>query len=822
MCTQQQLCTSTHLYTEWTMCMFNVCAWFLVPFCSLSEANSAHPLVVMVTVDSSNCPSVGYLEHVQAVTTMDTTKGYRGNINLSLRSPAGSSSTLLFYRTHDFKREGFDKWPFMTVLNWGESPAGQWQLTVSTKPDTGVRITQLNLVLYGVPVVPASVAAIPSQCHVECASGCSGVGPQYCDSCKHVRVVDTWECVPTCPSGTFQDQTVCRSCPKHCASCTSSSQCAQCQPGSLQLPSGLCQETCPNSTYYNQAGSCLSCHLSCLECHGPQDTDCTSCHSGHTLSGGRCNLQTECIAGEYFDHRVFECRKCHDLCAECSGWEASECTACNPGKVLMQNGHCNADKFIHSCAQGEYFSESGQECASCPAGCSTCEDDITCTNCSQGMFLRSSQVGDSREEVVACVQTCPAGFFGDPQSASCTGCPPECITCDDPFHCLSCSEFSASPINGVCPQPCSADRYYDMVQLTCVSCPSQCTSCQELGSCTGCAGGLLLTLDGQCAQTCPNKTVENLAKGRCESTVCGASCLTCLGPETDQCLSCDSPLVLHENTCLDSCPTGRYSTGHECAPCHTSCTTCGGPSESECDTCPEGHLLDHFHCIHSCPPGSYSSTGLCLSCLEGCVTCSNGTSCDQCVSPLLFHPQNEVCVSKCPVGFFNLSGQCEVCSVPCTSCSSQEYCDSCPENMSLVVSGSASSCVHCCSEPLHLPCCNCSSPANRNGLCVLVTQDSPTSSINDGQVTSTQSLPLPAVVSIGIAACVAIVVLFAGAVYLYKKRYLTVKCKSHVGYMRLSPLQDQLGLTLEDDVLDTDDSETEVYVRNTEPTSTRS
>ena len=49
---------------------------------------------------------------------------------ITLVSPAGTRSTLLFPRSRDHLANSFDEWPFLSVHFWGESPVGTWTLEV--------------------------------------------------------------------------------------------------------------------------------------------------------------------------------------------------------------------------------------------------------------------------------------------------------------------------------------------------------------------------------------------------------------------------------------------------------------------------------------------------------------------------------------------------------------------------------------------------------------------------------------------------------------------------------------------------------------------
>ena len=138
----------------------------------------------------------------------------RGDIQITLTSPQGTTSTLLPYRLFDFINvEGYTDWPFMSVLHWSENPSGRWTLTITYKSSYGT-IT-LNggtiMTLYGTANTPQAVSNIPSQCDSECLGGCSGPGPDNCDICRDLRISNTQKCVLTCPEGSTPYKSYCLS-----------------------------------------------------------------------------------------------------------------------------------------------------------------------------------------------------------------------------------------------------------------------------------------------------------------------------------------------------------------------------------------------------------------------------------------------------------------------------------------------------------------------------------------------------------------------------------------------------------------------------------
>jgi proprotein convertase subtilisin/kexin type 2 len=88
---------------------------------------------LFLTLETTGCAGseteVNYLEHVQAVITLNTTR--RGDVEVFMRSPMGTRSMILSTRPNDDDaRDGFTKWPFMTSHTWAEYPRGKWSLEV--------------------------------------------------------------------------------------------------------------------------------------------------------------------------------------------------------------------------------------------------------------------------------------------------------------------------------------------------------------------------------------------------------------------------------------------------------------------------------------------------------------------------------------------------------------------------------------------------------------------------------------------------------------------------------------------------------------------
>jgi len=114
---------------------------------------------LFLTIDTDACfgseTEVNYLEHVQAVISMNSTR--RGAVQMFLRSPMGTRSMILSERPNDDdSQDGFTKWPFMTTHTWAEYPRGRWTLEVTfiDGPAQQGSVQEWTLLLHGTKDAP--------------------------------------------------------------------------------------------------------------------------------------------------------------------------------------------------------------------------------------------------------------------------------------------------------------------------------------------------------------------------------------------------------------------------------------------------------------------------------------------------------------------------------------------------------------------------------------------------------------------------------------------------------------------------------------------
>ena len=787
------------------------------------HATKSKPLEVIV--DTSSC-AITYLEHAQAITTLQLTKGHRQNVEILLQSPMETSSTLLPHRRRDFHSDGFHEWPFMTVHSWGEDPRGNWKFTVSvSSTDTEASLKKFTMVLLGTKETPRSVRNVPQLCHPECVGGCAGAGAEFCDTCKNFRLETNFKCVPSCPVGTYEDHHMCRSCPPLCSQCNKDT-CIKCMDGAVILSNGGCSSSCESFTFLAPNSSCLPCHHSCMECNGPYNTSCTACPPQFTLrNNGACYVPTSCQPGEYFDSRSLECRLCHESCAECVGKGAQECTECYPGFVL-DGGVCSVAVSGKLCAGGEYYEEGKETCLPCTPNCRKCTDDVTCLSCDSNYFLWTERIGGSQLEVSACIDHCPEGFHGDVASASCVSCLSYCTSCDSHDACTVCALDFATPVNGKCPQPCHDGEYFNMDTSQCLPCLANCLTCRNAETCLACQSSFYLIADTSCVQVCPEHLVEDEDQHICRAELCHDSCQTCFGEEPNQCLTCHENGKLFEHSCIEECPSHTYydKESSSCQHCHESCLSCVGPSQDNCEQCPDEAFLSHFSCVTTCPEGTFVLNNTeCVSCPANCVKCSSAEKCSTCKD--MYLNERGKCVENCSLGFAEDGSVCKPCPSGCKECSQPDLCETCDEDMlfykpdrscvptcpsgyypvgstctecptfcsecsgpnpsqcSLCSEGRAMdeethTCIDCCNKdfPNRVPCCDC----DTDHMTCIRQNTPPTTSVSDKSISDSHH--------VGLALTIAVVVLVASLMLGIGLFYAVTRLRWRTGVL-YKPLQ---------------------------------
>ena len=261
----------------------------------------------------------------------------------------------------------------------------------------------------------------------------------------------------------------CQSCStRNCLSCSTYSGCTRCQIGFVSSSN--------NSYYYYSSSTnatCRKCSIYCSACDRDDITHCLNCTKGLELINGRCESCPQnclyckgtacafCVEGFVPNSNNVCVPKCKLPCITCVDNQASNCTSCQKGSTLV-NGQCvldltcNNDNSCKYCGQGlNYFlnpmSATGGKCLQCPSipNCLQCNDLSTsfCMLCADGFFPNAAGLcAPCPANCSKCVneKTCTAcqtgwTLYDISPEGQCFKCESPCASCvDEPWLCLSC------------------------------------------------------------------------------------------------------------------------------------------------------------------------------------------------------------------------------------------------------------------------------------------------------------------------------------------------------------------------------------------------
>uniref|UniRef100_A0A3P9IWG8 Furin n=1 Tax=Oryzias latipes TaxID=8090 RepID=A0A3P9IWG8_ORYLA len=236
------------------------------------------------------------LEHVQARLTLSYNR--RGNLAIHLISPAGTRSTLLHPRPHDYSSEGFNDWAFMTTHSWDENPTGTWRLEIENvvgASDYGT-LTQFVLVLYGTGTPTTSSTHDPQSTNDNCKTLDLR---QICIECNPGFYLYQQGCVKECPAGFAVGSQPLNYTLENFIKPVSVPACLPCTPPCLTCSSlnpQVCLSCPPHNSLEPVTGTCL--HLS----HSMRESP-----GSFTVGQGTPTSQLSQISGLPITIAVFSC-----------------------------------------------------------------------------------------------------------------------------------------------------------------------------------------------------------------------------------------------------------------------------------------------------------------------------------------------------------------------------------------------------------------------------------------------------------------------------------------------------------------------------------
>ena len=514
-------------------------------------------------------------------------------------------------------------------------------------------------------------------CDKSCLT-CSDITDTSCLTCPDGFLLQGGQCVnppPTCDTanGKVYINGQCFDCDITCKTCSGvgAGDCTECADGLVSI-GGFCVPFCDvDNGFFRQNGNCLPCDKSCLTCDGSLDTNCVTCVDSDFLEAGRC-LPIECVNK---DDMVSENKD-----GSCS----SDCDCDGTRRCNVQSGQCEDCNVLHEENPSFYYTDL---CTPCDSSCLECRgpSNSECTKCETGEFLLNGQ---------------------------CFPCDSSCLECSGPssVECTDCNKDDIL-VDGVCKVPCDTNNgFFYVSDRDCEPCGKNCQTCHGSADtdCDTCQSGFELKADGECKVPCDtDKGYFYDLSGNCSP--CDESCLTCDGPNNDDCTECNTGFFLEFGKCLPTkcvdydyvfdesiiaecnsdcecdgtrrCnPNGECEdcnqlviefpdqyTNVVCPPCQPECHTCRGPNSNDCTTC---------------QPGYYFDNGNCLPCDKSCLTCS-GPSNDQCVTCDNLHVLRAgQCVVPCEESngyFYDKDDNCVPCDTTCKTCfdTTKESCLSC-------------------------------------------------------------------------------------------------------------------------------------------------
>jgi hypothetical protein len=501
-------------------------------------------------------------------------------------------------------------------------------------------------------------------CHYSCLA-CIDSTASGCKTCKTGSYLSGTSC--ECLPGFYRDLSLgCLQCSSSCKSCSGvgSDMCLDCN-NYATVVQGNC--VCMMG-YFASGASCLPCSNQCRTC-STSSTTCLSCKQGATLTLGSC---IPSVSGLVIDSSgEYSVPGCPYSCATCTAVN-QKCLSCKPNAILLPDGTCLCKEgFKLNSATG------GCEVINCFVSCKTCigPGQSDCTSCGKGSSLDTSL---TEPKTGACY--CSLGYGYD-DAGECAPCNLTCSTCSLVSKCILCQPGLIPLQNGLCGcadgfflnsvykcQPC------DYSCLTCTgSAPYECTSCKNLAQ-------LTLTLDGKECQCIPKHV--RIPSGGCSYQTCDTTCLTCFGPNSNQCLTCRPSAMISslEPRCV--CRSNSEITlNGECITCDAICETCNTAAPTVCLSCRSmAFLQPDGKCL--CKSGFYfnNSQLQCMPCHYSCKECSgqSDTQCLSCKGPASTISLDSNGKCKCLNGReINAQGLCSTCHWSCLTCDIVGNCASC-------------------------------------------------------------------------------------------------------------------------------------------------
>lgn len=336
---------------------------------------------------------------------------------------------------------------------------------------------------------PKGTVRIGHKC-VKCPKGCKNcLDEKQCIQCEEGKVYYKGECLDcsdegVCGEGEYKEKCKCKKCSdkyKHCETCDDE-QCIECIEGFVLAENKTACEpctlkTCPKnitcSANFSRVGDEQKFDPMCVE--HDKDCYCTKCACAYELSKtthtcvripedqlppfacGGSDCPTSCQAGYYLDE--CQCKKNNDC--ECGKNDDGSCKE----KTAIE--HCVEVTCSHQCEKclDGYYLVNKTECKPCLDNCTHCENNNSCTSCSNGFHLNATTglcdpctegcSGTCDKTGLVC-ESCKDGEYLNDTSGKCESCVAcsKCVYNMGKVYCTLCTDGTV-PVEGECPKSIS-------------------------------------------------------------------------------------------------------------------------------------------------------------------------------------------------------------------------------------------------------------------------------------------------------------------------------------------------------------------------------
>lgn len=425
---------------------------------------------------------------------------------------------------------------------------------------------------------------------------------------------------------------------------------------------------------------------------------------------------------------------CYEGCATCFGRTEYQCSTCKDNyQYFYPTRSC---RII--CNSNE-FRDKSNKCIQCHTSCNGCTGTGTdnCIKCSGGLnFLKVATVLVESEDgnpidvnEGKCLINCPPETYLESTRSQCQLCHPSCLQCNGGKMNM-CTKCRANMTlvsqkndigtyeSGHCIDNCLQDEYMDKESLSCNKCHPDCISCTGPNSddCLSCPIGFTITENG-CAIDCAEIGYYKSEDNR-NCLPCNKKCESCTGPLESQCSSCFYGTELIQSRCLSYCSEAEYRhpSALSCMKCHSLCKECFGSSVIECTSCQLNSTLiekDNY-CQPKCSEDQYPDGDNCNKCPQNCLKCENA-KCSKCNNNFEIMKDGE-CNCNLQRGYFLMDSVCGACDERCRTCRGARStdCETCQEGWFQLIQEDTMTCVFNCPKRYYLDykaqaCQNCSS-----------------------------------------------------------------------------------------------------------------